>query len=323
MNVKRIAVTGAAALILVAGGTAAYATIIAGPVDSSGVIHGCYTSQALNGSHVFVLQDAGTNCPKGSTAISWNQKGPAGPAGATGPAGNTGPAGPQGPAGQTGAAGAAGPTGAAGNTVLNGNGPPTDSSLGKDGDFYLDTQADVLYGPKSGGTWPGNGVSLVGDTGAAGPAGPQGDPGPQGPAGSPSEGVEAYTNVKVPFTQGQTYVQVLQTADVSTTGDYYVSATIGTWIDGGDGAFCYVAGSHTVSQATEYGASSNYQTIPVDADVMVAAGTPITVFCSDYNGDASTYVYAAEMNAILIQNDSRVIANVTRQAPSSARRPGS
>ena len=99
MNVKRIAIAGAAALTLAAGGTTADATITVGPVDSSGVIHGCYTSQALNGSHVFVLQDAGTNCPKGTTAISWNQEGPAGPAGATGPAGNTGPAGPQGPAG--------------------------------------------------------------------------------------------------------------------------------------------------------------------------------------------------------------------------------
>jgi len=44
-----------------------------GPVDSSGVIHGCYTNTALNGSHVFVLQDAGTNCPRGTTPISWNQ----------------------------------------------------------------------------------------------------------------------------------------------------------------------------------------------------------------------------------------------------------
>src|ERR1700733_2494446 len=138
MNVKRIAIAGAAALTLAAGGTTADATITVGPVDSSGVIHGCYTSQALNGSHVFVLQDAGTNCPKGTTAISWNQEGPAGPAGATGPAGNTGPAGPQGPAGQTGATGPAGPqgstgpagpAGADGNTVLNGNGPPTGSSF--------------------------------------------------------------------------------------------------------------------------------------------------------------------------------------------------
>ena len=64
----------------------------AGPV-SSGVIHGCYTTKASNGSHTLVLQDVGTTCPAGDTAIKWNQKGPAGPAGPTGPAGPQGPAG--------------------------------------------------------------------------------------------------------------------------------------------------------------------------------------------------------------------------------------
>jgi hypothetical protein len=54
--------------------------------------------------------------------------------------------------------------------VLNGTGAPPDS-LGNDGDFYLDTSADVLYGPKSGGTWPTTATSLVG------PAGPAGAPG--------------------------------------------------------------------------------------------------------------------------------------------------
>jgi hypothetical protein len=201
MNVKTIVITGAAALALVAGGTAAGAAITSGPIDSSGVIHGCYTNQELNGSHVFVLQDAGTNCPKGTTAITWNQQGKAGPAGATGPTGpagpagptgNTGPAGSQGPAGLTGATGPAGPmgqigstgppgpAGANGNTVLNGTGAPADS-LGNNGDFYIDTAADVLYGPKAGGTWPDPGVSLVGNPGATGATGPAG---PQGPAGA-------------------------------------------------------------------------------------------------------------------------------------------
>lgn len=107
MNMRRIAIIGAAALTLVAGGTAAGAAI-AGPVDGSGVVHGCYTNKALNGSHVVVLQDVGTTCPTGTTAISWNQQGPAGPAGSAGPkgpAGDTGPQGPQGPPGPAGTAG--------------------------------------------------------------------------------------------------------------------------------------------------------------------------------------------------------------------------
>jgi hypothetical protein len=49
-----------------------------------------------------VLQDADTTCPKGTTAVTWNQQGPTGPAGQQGPKGDTGA---QGPAGNDGAAG--------------------------------------------------------------------------------------------------------------------------------------------------------------------------------------------------------------------------
>ncbi len=117
--------------------------------------------------------------------------GPAGPAGATGAAGPAGAAGATGPAGATGAtgpAGAVGPagaTGANGNTVRNGTGAPL-AATGVDGDFYIDTATDVIYGPKSGGVWPATGTSLTGPagpTGAAGPAGSQGVPGATGPAG--------------------------------------------------------------------------------------------------------------------------------------------
>ena len=115
---KRMALVSAgAAVVLAIGGTAA-AAVISGPVDGSGVVHGCYSSAAIKGSHVIVLQDAGTTCPNGTTAVSWNQQGPAG---ATGPAGTTGPAGPQGPPGP-----AASPSGphsggdtASGNSTLN------------------------------------------------------------------------------------------------------------------------------------------------------------------------------------------------------------
>jgi hypothetical protein len=48
--------------------------------------------------------------------------------------------------------------------VLNGTGAPA-QSLGNNGDFYLDTAADVLYGPKANGTWPASGTSLVGNPG--------------------------------------------------------------------------------------------------------------------------------------------------------------
>jgi hypothetical protein len=53
---------------------------IAGSIDGSGVIHGCYDRAGKAGSHTVVLQDAGATCPGGTTAISWNQTGPHGPA---------------------------------------------------------------------------------------------------------------------------------------------------------------------------------------------------------------------------------------------------
>ena len=116
---KRVALgaTGLAAA-LIAGGGSAFAAVSSSPVvDSSGVVHGCVTNAEINGSHVLVAQDAGTACPKGTTAIQWNQQGPAGPAGpagntgAQGPKGDTGNAGPQGPPGNDGATGPQGPAG--------------------------------------------------------------------------------------------------------------------------------------------------------------------------------------------------------------------
>ena len=92
--------------------------------------------------------------------------------------------GPAGAAGATGATGATGPAGADGKTVLNGTSAPS-SGTGVNGDFFINTTASIIYGPKAGGAWPA-GVSLVGPagaTGATGPAGPTGPTGATGPAG--------------------------------------------------------------------------------------------------------------------------------------------
>jgi hypothetical protein len=104
LNVVKVAIVGAAAVALVAAGTAAGAAIRYSPRGGSGVIHGCYSKPAINGSHRFMLQNARTACPPGYSAISWNQKGSAGPAGPStaGPSGlnvitkvNVGTASPQ------------------------------------------------------------------------------------------------------------------------------------------------------------------------------------------------------------------------------------
>jgi hypothetical protein len=87
VQLRSVLIGSAAALALVAGGgvagAAAYSSL-AGPVKA-GVIHGCYTTKASRGSHSVVLQNVGTACPAGETAIMWNEKGPAGRQGPPGP----------------------------------------------------------------------------------------------------------------------------------------------------------------------------------------------------------------------------------------------
>lgn len=61
------------------------------------------------------------------------------------------------------------------NTILNGKGAPK-SSLGSNGDFYIDTRSLLIYGPKSKGKWP-TPQSLQGPTGAPGNDGKNGNDG--------------------------------------------------------------------------------------------------------------------------------------------------
>ena len=63
------------------------------------------------------------------------------------------------------------PDAADGKTVLNGTVVPT--TEGVDGDFYIRTDTDEIYGPKTAGAW-GSPTSLVGPQGAVGPTGPTG-----------------------------------------------------------------------------------------------------------------------------------------------------
>jgi hypothetical protein len=159
LRLSKAVITGAAALALVAGGTAAGAAISSSPVDGNAVIHGCYTNQALNGTHVFALQDAGTTCPKGTTVISWSQTGPPG---ATGPAG---PAGTPGPAGSAGATGSAGPAGPAGAPGAPGGSGGLDSMIGSPCDVGTADAGtlSVTYTNNNDGT---DSVSIVCDQGS-------------------------------------------------------------------------------------------------------------------------------------------------------------
>lgn len=70
-----------------------------------------------------------------------------------------------------------------------GSGAP-DSSVGYDGDFYMDCDARVIYGPKTTGSW-GAGTSTMGPTGPTGPTGASGSTGATGPQGS--QGIQGDT----------------------------------------------------------------------------------------------------------------------------------
>jgi len=77
--------------------------------------------------------------------------------------GEQGETGPKGEQGSQGEKGIAGPDG---STILNGTVVPA-ATLGKDGDFYINTAASIFYGPKTATGW-GTGNSIKGATGTAG-----------------------------------------------------------------------------------------------------------------------------------------------------------
>jgi len=167
------------AVVLSISGIAAVSyTAYAAVLGPGGVIKACYSNTNVQGQHAITLTDGA--CPSGMTAITWNQQGPKGDPGPEGPPGPSGPQGlpgATGPSGATGATGPQGSPGANGNTMLNGSGAPT-NELGNVGDFYIDTNVQILYGPKTPNGWNGTVVNLVGPQGVVGPTGPEGPPGP-------------------------------------------------------------------------------------------------------------------------------------------------
>jgi hypothetical protein len=185
------------------------------------------------------------------------------------------PAGPPGPTGAGGAAGSTGsqgPAGANGNGVLSGGGPPS-AALGANGDFYRDTSANTLYGPKSGAGW-GSPVSLVG------PQGTQGATGSTGPAGPPGPTASA-------FSQGSTSLA----ANDSTTP--VVSFTIAPAF-----ANCqaFVDGSPIgVGSAATVNPAATAEVLSVTAAAAVTAGThTVSIECSTpYGGTTPSVSLAA------------------------------
>lgn len=108
-----------------------------------------------------------------------------------------GDTGPQGPQGEQGAQGVPGPNG---SQILKGTGVPG-TTLGANGDYYLDVNTSKLYGPKTVAGW-GTPLSLAGAQGAQGAAGATGAAGANGKTILTGTGVPA--------------------ANIGTTGDFYL-----------------------------------------------------------------------------------------------------
>jgi len=187
LNRRLLAVSGAMVLLGATVGVAVGASGIIGPDK---IVHGCYDS----GGNLKVISYTAT-CPKGWTAIEWNQqgiqglkgdqgipgiqglKGDQGIPGIQGLKGDQGIPGIQGLKGDQGIPGAIGPVGATGVTGATGAIGPVGATgaIGPVGS--TGAQGDVgSQGPQG---QPGP----KGDTGATGA---QGDVGPQGPAGTAS-----------------------------------------------------------------------------------------------------------------------------------------
>ncbi len=62
------------------------------------------------------------------------------------------------------------------NTLQHGTATPPSNGLGNNGDFYLQTATECLYGPKVSSAWPTPCLSLIGVAGSSGSTGPVGPP---------------------------------------------------------------------------------------------------------------------------------------------------
>lgn len=153
-----------------------------GTIQGVDIADGAISASKLSSSNCSADQFLKYN---GSVWVCANQEagggsgsqGPQGEQGPIGPQGSEGPQGPQGLQGETGPQGPQGPAGTDGKTVLYGATDPG-AGTGNDGDFYINTISNTIFGPKASGSWPA-GTSLVG---------PQGEQGPPGDGGLDAEG---------------------------------------------------------------------------------------------------------------------------------------
>lgn len=118
-----------------------------------------------------------------------------------------------------------------GKTLRSGAGVPS-NSFGNDGDFYIDTTAHTLYGPKTAGSW-GSPVSLVGPQGATGATGATGAQGPQGNAGTNGTNGADAVGIKYNYDTTITSVSTIASGKFAFQGDW------STFPIGGNGTIAF------------------------------------------------------------------------------------
>jgi hypothetical protein len=165
--------------------------------------------------------------------------------------------------------------------VLSGTATPT--TEGVDGDFYIDTDDFLIYGPKTGGSW-GGGTSLVGpqgSSGAQGATGAQGSTGSNGAQGA--TGAQGFAGSN--GAQGATGAQGVDGAQGATGSHGATGAQGATGLPGvaGIGFISGATNGNIVNSATSFlGAYFDYGNgDPTEAAVAVKlAGTGSTTFSS-------------------------------------------
>jgi hypothetical protein len=112
--------------------------------------------------------------------------------------------------------------------VLAGVGEPADAT-GQDGQFYLDTAASLLYGPRSHGAWPRPARALVGTPGPAGASGASGAPGADGQNGAPGQnGADGQDGAPGAAGIGLLSGSGAPPAGLGRDGEFYIDATSAT-----------------------------------------------------------------------------------------------
>lgn len=133
-----------------------------------------------------------------------------------------------------------------GRVIRYGAGSPS-NGLGNDGDFYIDTTANYIYGPKASGTWP-SGTSMIGPAGADGEM--------AGPGVSVDSEIALYNGITGTTLKRATQTGILKATSgvlgVATSSTDYAPATSGSSIlkGNGTGGFSSAVASTDYAPAT-------------------------------------------------------------------------